>query len=66
MEQLSPVTTRYAASLEKYTENPSIANSIIVTKTLSYGGYKLQSMKFKCEFQNKTKTIPILGILLIT
>lgn len=51
--------------LEKYTENP-IANSITIPKSLNYGGYKFQRIKFKCEFQNEIKTIPKAEILLIT
>lgn len=50
--------------LEKYTENP-IANSITIPKSLNYGGYKFQRIKFKYEFQNETKTIPKMEILLI-
>lgn len=62
---LSLVTTRYMKGLEKYTENP-IANSITIPKSLNYGGYKFQRIKFKYEFQDETKTIPKMESLLIT
>lgn len=59
---LSLVISEYMASLEKY-RNPT-ANSR--PKSLNNVGYKFQSIKFKCKFQNETKTILNMRNLLIT
>lgn len=53
------------ATLEKYIDN-RIASSIIIPKSLNYGGYAFQRIKFKCKYQNEIKIIPKMEILLVT